>query len=80
MGTTTILWIALLGAIGGLAFILVLPFVMAGLIAWQALLKVSPVKSIGRVFANVKGFSLPFVEAYLSGKKRKEERKEKSKK
>jgi hypothetical protein len=71
MLTVNILWILLIGAFVGLAFILILPFVMAGLIAWQALLKVSPVKAIGRVFANAKGFSLPFVEAYLSGKKRR---------
>ena len=77
MSTAIILWIALIGAIAGLAFILVLPFVMAGMIAWQSLVKVSPVKSIGKVFANVKGFSLPFVEAYLSGKKRREKKEEK---
>jgi hypothetical protein len=76
MATSTILWVALLGALAGLAFILILPFVMAGMIAWQAVAKVLPVKSIGRVFANVKGFNLPFVEAYLSGKKRKVEKKE----
>ena len=69
MLTANILWVALLGALAGLAFILSLPFVMAGMIAWQALVKVLPVKSIGRVFANAREFNLPFVQAYLSGKK-----------
>lgn len=71
MLTTSILWTALIGALAGLAFILTLPFVMAGMIAWQAL----PKKAFVRIFATVKGFSLPFVEAYLSGKKRKVEKK-----
>ena len=75
MLTVSILWIALLGALAGLAFILILPFVMAGMVVWQAL----PKKAFVRVFANVKGFSLPFVEAYLSGKKRKVEKDKKEK-
>lgn len=75
MLTTSILWFALIGALAGLAFILTLPFIMAGIIAWQTLVKISPVKSVGRIFANVRSFNLPFVEAYLSGKKRKVEKK-----
>jgi len=73
MLTVSILWIALLGALAGLAFILTFPFVMAGMVIWQAL----PKKAFIRIFATVKGFSLPFVEAYLSGKKRKIEKRRK---
>ena len=75
MLTVSILWVALLGALAGLAFILILPFVMAGMVVWQAL----PKKGFVRIFATVKGFSLPFVEAYLSGKKRKVEKGKKEK-
>ena len=71
MLTVNMLWIALIGALAGLAFILVLPFVMAGMIVWQAL----PKKAFVRIFATVKGFNLPFVEAYLSGKKPNKNRK-----
>jgi hypothetical protein len=71
MLTVSILWIALLGALAGLAFILILPFVMAGMIVWQALVKILPIKVIGRIFVNAREFSLPFVEAYLSGKRHK---------
>ena len=75
MLTASILWIALLGALAGLAFILIIPFVMAGMIVWQAL----PKKAFVRIFATVKSFNLPFVEAYLTGKKRKVEKDKKEK-
>jgi hypothetical protein len=80
MLTANILWFALIGALAGLAFILILPFVMAGLIAWQALMKIMPVKAMGRLIAPIKEFNLPFVEAYLSGRKKKVDNKEKANK
>jgi len=75
MLTVNILWVALIGALAGLAFILILPFVMAGMIVWQAI----PKKALAKAVSPLKGFNLPFVEAYLSGKKRKEVKKEENK-
>jgi hypothetical protein len=68
MLTVNILWIALIGALSGLAFILIIPFFMIIMIVYQSIAKVISIKLIGRIFTD---FHLPFVEAYLSGRKRK---------
>ncbi len=68
MLTVNILWVALLGSLSGLGFVITLPFVMAGMIAWQAV----PKKAFARFLSPLSRFHLPFVEAYLSGRKRKE--------
>jgi hypothetical protein len=48
---------------------------MAGMIVWQAV----PKKALARAVAPLKGFNLPFVEAYLSGRKRRQAKKEENK-
>jgi len=55
MLTVNILWVALIGALAGLAFILILPFVMAGMIVWQAI----PKKALAKAVSPLKGFNLP---------------------